>query len=61
MDDALQESHVPKIDDDYCLYIVRGQLQPRQGRLDTLELTFRARYLVTHHDTPISAVDRIWA
>ncbi|MGI6207870.1 MAG: magnesium/cobalt transporter CorA [Anaerolineae bacterium] len=67
VDDALQESHVPKIDDwDDYLYIVLHAVSfnPDGGEhLDTLELDLflGPRYLVTHHDTPISAVDRIWA
>lgn len=69
VDDALQESHVPKIDDwgEY-LYIVLHAVEfdPADGpaaRLRTLELDlFLGRnFLVTHHDDPIPAVDRVWA
>ncbi len=69
VDDALQESHVPKADDwGHYLYIVLHAVRfqgkdDRTPRLDTLELDlFLGRnYLVTHHDHPIPAVDRLWA
>jgi magnesium transporter len=66
IDDALQESHVPKVDDwvDY-LYIVLHAVtytQNNGGDIDTLELDIflGQNYMVTHHDQPIQAVDRIW-
>jgi magnesium transporter len=69
VDDALQESHVPKVDDwDQYLYIALHavvfdkNLQDGE-HLDTLELDvfLGKQYLVTHHDQPIAAVDRVWA
>jgi len=67
VDDALQESHVPKVDDweDY-LYIVLHAVTfdpSNGGHVDTLELdVFLGRnYLVTHHDQNIAAVDRVWS
>jgi magnesium transporter len=66
IDDALQESHVPKVDDweDY-LYLVLHAIQydrSGDGRVETRELdVFLGRnYLVTHHDEPISSVNRVW-
>jgi magnesium transporter len=68
VDDALQESHVPKVDDwgEYLyvvLHAVTLEGSEQDGRvLDTLELDlFLGRnYLVTHHDEPIAAVDHVW-
>lgn len=66
IDDALHESHVPKIDDweDY-LYIVLHAIQfevSDEAKLDTLELDIfvGANYLVTHHDQPIQALNLVW-
>ena len=67
VEDALQESHVPKLDDwgEY-LYIVLHAVvfdQNTDPTLDTRELDiFVGRnYMVTHHDEPISALDRAWS
>ena len=66
IDDALQESHVPKIDDwvEY-IYIVLHAIafdKSEGGRLDTLELDvfLGKNYMVTHHDQPIAAIERVW-
>ena len=65
VDDALQESHVPKIDDwDNYLYIVLHAVtfdQTDGGHVDTLELdVFLGRnYMVTHHDQSIAAVEKV--
>jgi magnesium transporter len=66
IDDALQESHVPKVDDwgDY-LYLVLHAVtfdQSEDDLLDTLELDIflGKNYLVTHHDYPIHAIQRMW-
>jgi magnesium transporter len=66
IDDALQESHVPKVDDwgDY-LYIVLHSVTFDKidgGQLDTLELDvfLGENYMVTHHDQPLPAIDRVW-
>jgi magnesium transporter len=69
VDDALQESHVPKIDDwEQYLYIalhaiIFDQAAQDGEHLDLLELDvfLGKHYLVTHHDKPIVAVDRVWA
>jgi magnesium transporter len=66
VDDALQESHVPKIDDwNEYLYIVLHAVafdRANGGHVDTLELdVFLGRnYMVTHHDQSITAVERVW-
>jgi magnesium transporter len=67
IDDALQESHVPKIDDwDDYLYIVLHSMifEPdNEDRVDTREVDFflGRNYLVTHHDQTILAIDQVWA
>lgn len=67
IDDAIQESHVPKIDDwDTYLYMVlhavsfRPQSEPP---LTTLELDIFAgrTYIVTLHEQVIEPLDRAWA
>lgn len=66
IDDALQESHVPKIDDwGQYLYIVLHAVvfdAKKEQELDTLELDIFVgkNYIVTHHDQPIEAVEHIW-
>jgi len=66
IDDALRESHVPKLDDlgEY-LYIVLHAVvfdESNTGRLDTQELDvfLGKNYMVTHHDQPITAISRVW-
>jgi magnesium transporter len=66
IDDALHESHVPKLDDwGHYLYIVlHTVIFDRQNQdVDTLELDIFVgkNYMVTHHDQPIEAVSRVWA
>lgn len=66
IDDALQETHIPKIDDwgDY-LYIVIHAIQFERlngSSLETLELDIFVghNYLVTHHDQTIEALNTVW-
>jgi magnesium transporter len=65
VDDALEETHVPKLDDwgEY-LYIVMhaAAIQFEDHSIDTLELdVFLGRhYIVTHHDRAIQALNDIW-
>jgi magnesium transporter len=67
VDDALQESHVPKVDDwnEYLYVVLHAVVFDRSdgGHVDTLELdVFLGRnYMVTHHDETIAAVDKVWA
>lgn len=66
IDDALQESHVPKVDDwgEYLYVVLHAVVFDSQdgGRVDTLELDvfLGENYMVTHHDLPVEAVERIW-
>jgi magnesium transporter len=67
IDDALQETHVPRLDDwgEY-LYIVLNymNLEPNgdkwQTDVDELDIFLGKNYIVTHHDHQISAVDETW-
>src|SRR5690349_18308100 len=67
IDDALQETHVPKLDDwtDY-LYIVLNYMNVDknsdqwQTTVDELDVFLGPNYIVTHHDHPITAVDETW-
>jgi magnesium transporter len=64
LDDALQEAHVPRIDDwgDY-LYIVLHALDLEVNRtLDTheLDLFLGRNYLVTVRDEPIGPLNHLW-
>ena len=66
VDDALQESHVPKVDDwdDYLYLVLHAIAFDRDdgGKLETIELDvfLGKNYIVTHHDLPIPAVQHIW-
>jgi len=65
VDDALQETHVPKVDDwgEYLYIVLHAILFDREGEshVDTLELDiFIGRnYMVTHHDQRIAAIERV--
>ncbi len=67
IDDALQETHVPKLDDwgDY-LYIVLNYMKTEKDgeawemEVDELDIFLGKNYVVTHHDFPIVAVDETW-
>ena len=67
IDDALQETHAPKIDDwgDY-LYIVLNYMhlvkepQPWDTEIDELDIFLGRNYVVTHHDHPIASIDDVW-
>src|SRR5687768_12552789 len=67
IDDALQETHVPRLDDwgDY-LYIVLNYMnfEPNsetwKTEVDELDVFLGKNYIVTHHDYQISAVDETW-
>lgn len=67
IDDALQERHVPKVDDwgEY-LYVVLHAIafdEDKQAGMDTLELDafLGKEYLVTYQVRSIAAVDRVWS
>ena len=66
IDDALQESHVPKVDDwgEYLYVVLHSVVYEKQdgGHIRTLELDvfLGKNYLVTHHDQKIEAIERVW-
>jgi len=66
IDDALNESHVPKIDDyDDYLYVVLHavEFQPEASDVRTHELDIFAgrTYLVTHHIERLPALETVWS
>jgi magnesium transporter len=69
IDDALQETHSPKLDDwgEY-LYIVLNYMRLEgdngngwQTDVDELDVFLGTNYVITHHDNPIPALDDTWA
>jgi magnesium transporter len=67
IDDALQETHVPRLDDwgDY-LYIVFNYMDVTKNgdkwdsHVDELDIFLGPNYIVTHHDEPITAIEETW-
>lgn len=67
IDDALQETHTPKVDDwgDY-LYIVLSILNYRQengvfdAEIDELDIFLGQNYVITFHDQLLTAVEDTW-
>lgn len=66
VEDALQESHVPKVDDWgaylYAVFQAVAHDGGPGGRLRTLELDvfLGQRYMVTYHEEAMPALDRAW-
>ncbi|WKZ41419.1 MAG: magnesium/cobalt transporter CorA [Anaerolineales bacterium] len=68
IDDALQETHTPKIDDwgDY-LYIVFNIMKHKQEKgvfeaeTEELDVFLGRNYVVTHHDQHLTAVNDVWS
>ena len=65
VDDALHETHVPKVDDwEQYLYIAMNAISFTSGEDDIesieLDVFLGENYIVTHHDLPIQALDRVW-
>jgi magnesium transporter len=66
VDDALEEAHVPKVDDwgQYVYLVLHAVIldQRDDGQVSTLELDvfLGKNYLVTHQTQPIAAIDRTW-
>jgi magnesium transporter len=68
IDDALQETHAPKIDDwgDY-LYIVLNYMHlvkatdPWDTEIDELDIFLGRNYVITHHDNPVTSIDETWS
>ncbi len=65
VDDALRETHVPKVDDwrEYLYIVLHAvRFEPTTRRLHTHELDafVGKNYLVTHHSEPIASLETIW-
>lgn len=65
VDDALNEVHVPKLDDwgDYLYLVIRGvdyEVSTQEVALPELDIFLGERYLITYHREPVAAVDRVW-
>lgn len=67
IEDALQQTHAPKIDDwgDY-LYIVLNYMHlvkdpdPWDTEIDELDIFLGKNFVITHHDNPLAAIDNVW-
>ncbi len=67
IDDALQETHAPKLDDwgDY-LYIVlnymhfQGSDDGWKMEVDELDIFLGSNFIITHHDHAIAAIEETW-
>jgi magnesium transporter len=68
IDDALQETHVPKLDDwgDY-LYIVLNYMATKENgnswdtETEELDIFLGANYLITLHDSSLPGIEETWA
>jgi magnesium transporter len=68
IDDALQETHTPKIDDwgDY-LYIVLNMMNYKhvdgvfESEIDELDIFLGRNFVVTHHDQILPAIEDAWS
>ena len=66
VDDALQETHTPKVDDwgEYLYIVLNAIAINREDGLDIkvneLDVFLGRNYIVTHHDTPIPALEKAW-
>jgi magnesium transporter len=65
VDDALHETHVPKVDDwERYLYIAMHAISFTSGAEDIeaieLDIFLGDNFIVTHHDLPIDALNRVW-
>jgi magnesium transporter len=65
VDDALHETHVPKVDDwERYLYIAMHAISFTSGEEDIegieLDIFLGENFIVTHHDLPIDALNRVW-
>jgi magnesium transporter len=65
VDDALEESHVPKLDDwGSYLYVVLHSIHaqsPEALHTHELDLFVGPRFLVMHREEPVEALDGLWA
>jgi len=67
IDDALQETHAPKLDDwGSYIYVVLNYMDIKESdiywetEIEELDIFLGENYIVTLHDSPILALDDIW-
>ena len=65
VDDALRETHVPKVDDwhDYIYVVLQAagfDLEEQKIATHELDAFVGRNFLVTHHSEPISSLDTVW-
>lgn len=65
IDDALRETHVPKIDNwgDYAYAVLHGITYNHQAiklGVQELDVFLGRNYLLTHHRQPLEIVNRVW-
>lgn len=65
VDDALRETHIPKVDDwDNYLYIVLQDIHFNSGEADIdaqeIDVFMSRNYIVTHHDLPSPTLNDVW-
>jgi len=66
IDDALHESHVPKVDDwqEYLYIVLRAAVYTNSGvdqlSVPELDVFLGRTYVVTYHKDPILALDQVW-
>jgi magnesium transporter len=66
IDDALHESHVPKVDDwQAYLYVVLRAVayseKAKQLQVPELDVFLGPTYVVTYHSKPVGALEHVWA
>jgi magnesium transporter len=68
VDDALQETHTPKVDDwgEYIYIVLDAFVYDKQDsdgalHVHELDVFLGKNYIVTHHDEPITAIDQMWS
>jgi len=69
IDDALQETHSPKVDDwGQYIYIVLNYMRLHSDNpghwgtdVDELDVFLGPNFVMTHHDNPLPALDMTWA
>jgi len=65
IDDALHETHIPKVDDwERYIYVATHAISFTSGEEDIegieLDIFLGENFIVTHHDLPIQALNRVW-
>lgn len=66
IEDAIYQTHIPKVDDweDYlyiALHALSYEQESAEVELIELDVFLGSNYLVTHHDLPIPALERVWS